>query len=198
MYDYPPIDRMNVERPRRHGMLLLAFPDAPTAAEISRRTHRFRNRCKLSGRPLLADRFHITLCDLGEYSELPDALVAQVGRAATTITSPPVAMTFDRLLTFRRNTNAQPLVLSGGDGLAELHRFRQKLALALAGVGLKKFVRSGITPHMTLLYDPRTIEPREIDPVRWTMTEFVLVDSLRGETRHISLARWQLRSEPNG
>ena len=173
-------------------MLLLAFPDAPTAAEISRRTHRFRYRCKLSGRPLLADRFHITLCDLGEYSELPDALVAQVGRAATTVASPPVAMTFDRLLSFKRNANAQPLVLSGGDGLAELHRFRQKLALALAGVGLKEFVRSSFTPHMTLLYDPRTIEPREIDPVRWTMTEFVLVDSLRGETRHIQLARWPL------
>ena len=76
--------------------------------------------------------------------------------------------------------------------MADLHRFRQKLALALIEVGLKKFAKSSFTPHMTLLYDPRTIEPREIDPVRWTMTEFVLVDSLRGETRHIQLARWPL------
>jgi 2'-5' RNA ligase len=198
MYDYPPIDRMNVERPQRHGMLLLAFPDAPTAAEISRRTHRFRNRCKLSGRPLLQDRFHVTLCDLGEYPERPDVLVAQVSRAASTITSPPVVVTFDRLLSFKRNANAQPLVLSGGDGLAELHRFRQKLTLALIEGGLRKFARSSFTPHMTLLYDPCTIKPRAIDPVRWTMTEFVLVDSLRGQTKHITLARWQLRGEPNG
>jgi RNA 2',3'-cyclic 3'-phosphodiesterase len=193
MYDYPPLDRMNVQRPRRHGMLLLAFPNEPVAAEISRRTQLFRDRCKLSGRPLLPDRLHITLCDLGEYPELPDALVAQVSRAATTITSPPVTVTFDRLLSFKRNANAQPLVLSGGDGLAELHRFRQKLALALVGVGLKKFAKSSFTPHMTLLYDPHTIDPRAIDPVRWTLTEFVLVDSLRGETKHIQLARWPLR-----
>jgi 2'-5' RNA ligase len=46
---------------------------------------------------------------------------------------------------------------------------------------------------MTLLYDPRTIDPRAIDPVRWTLTEFVLVDSLRGETKHVQLARWPLR-----
>jgi 2'-5' RNA ligase len=198
MYDYPPLDRMNVQRPTRHGMLLLAFPNKQIAAEILRRTQLFRDKCRLSGRPLLPDRFHITLCDLGEYPELPDALVTQVSRAATTITSPPVAVTFDRLLSFRRNANAQPLVLSGGDGLAELCRFRQKLTLALIEAGLQKFAKASFTPHMTLLYDPRTIKPREIDPVRWMMSEFVLVDSLRGQTKHVPLARWQLRGEPNG
>jgi RNA 2',3'-cyclic 3'-phosphodiesterase len=193
MYDYPPLDRMNVQRPRRHGILLLAFPAAPVAAEISRRTERYCARRGLSGRPLLADRLHITLFGLGEYPELPERLVRKATEAAAAVESAPVAMTFDRLLTFRQNTNAQPLVLSGGDGLAELHRFRQKLALALAGVGLKKFAKSSFTPHMTLLYDPRTIDPRVIDPVRWTLTEFVLVDSLRGETKHVQLARWPLR-----
>jgi 2'-5' RNA ligase len=198
MYDYPPVDRMNVQRPTRHGMLLLAFPNEKVAAEILRRTQVFRDRCRLSGRPLLPDRFHITLCDLGEYPEVPDTLVAQVSRAATTINSPPVTVTFDRLLTFKRNAGVQPLVLGGGDGLAELHRFRQRLALALIEIGLRKFAKPNFTPHMTLLYDPRTIKSREIDPVRWTMTEFVLVDSLRGQTKHVPLARWQLRGEPNG
>jgi RNA 2',3'-cyclic 3'-phosphodiesterase len=199
MYDYPPLDRMNVQRPTRHGMLLLAFPNEQVAAEILRRTQLFRHRCGLSGRPLLPDRFHVTLCDLGEHPERPDTLVAQVSRAASTITSPPVTVTFDRLLSFKRNANAQPLVLSGSDGLAELHRFRQKLILALIEVGLeKKFARPSFTPHMTLLYDPCTIKPRAIDPVRWTMTEFVLVDSLRGQTKHVPIARWQLRGEPNG
>jgi len=51
---------------------------------------------------------------------------------------------------------------------------------------------------MTLLYDSCALQARTIDPVRWTMTEFVLVDSLRGRTRHVPLARWQLRGEPNG
>src|ERR1700679_4235639 len=99
MYDYPPIDRMNVQRPRRHGMLFLAFPAAPVAAEISRRTERYCARRGLSGRPLLADRLHVTLFGLGEYPELPESVVRKAAEAATTIESAPVAMTFDRLLT---------------------------------------------------------------------------------------------------
>jgi len=59
-------------------------------------------------------------------------------------------------------------------------------------------VKSSFNPHMTLLYDSCALQARTIDPVRWTMTEFVLVDSLRGRTRHVPLARWQLRGEPNG
>jgi hypothetical protein len=30
------------------------------------------------------------------------------------------------------------------------------------------------------------------------MDAFVLIDSLRGETQHIPIARWPLRGEPSG
>ena len=119
MYDYPPIDRMNVQRPRRHGMLFLAFPAAPVAAEISRRTGTTLRATARFKRPPFAG---------GSASRHPVRALANIrnfrtqawsgksAEAAATIESAPVAMTFDRLLTFGRNTNAKPLVLSGGDG----------------------------------------------------------------------------------
>ena len=37
---------------------------------------------------------------------------------------------------------------------------------------------------------------RPVDPVGWTVREFVLVRSLLGLTMHIPLARWKLRVMP--
>jgi 2'-5' RNA ligase len=197
MFNYPSLNGTGYQRSTRHGMLLLGYPSPSVAAEIADRTDRFRNLAKLTGRRLLTDRFHVTLFDLGEYLELPDELVVRVCRAMATIICPPVEMTFDRLQTFKRRSFDKPLVLVGGDGLSDVCRLHQMIAQALVEAGLK-IAKPSFTPHITLLYDPRTIMPRAIDPVRWTMTEFVLVDSLRGQTKHVPLARWQLRGDPNG
>jgi RNA 2',3'-cyclic 3'-phosphodiesterase len=197
-YDYPPIDRMNVERPTQHAIMILAYPKPADAAEISDRNDRFRHRAGLHGRALLTDRLHITLFSLGIYLDVPDDLIAKASKAAAMIVSPPIEVIFNRLETFGRNSSNKPMVLTGDDGLNPVRRFRQDFAMKLIEVGLKKFAKSSFTPHMTLLYDPRTIKRRAIDPVRWTMTEFVLVDSLREQTRHVPIGRWQLRGEPNG
>jgi len=61
-------------------------------------------------------------------------------------------------------------------------------ALAKAGVGARQS-----TPHLTLLYDARRVDEQPIDPIRWTVREFVLVHSLLGQTRYIPLGKWPLR-----
>jgi len=199
-YDFPPIDRMNVERPTQHAIMFLAYPSPADAAEISARSHRFRDMAGLRGRPLSTDRLHITLFNLGVYGdgERYEDVIAQACKAAAMMASSPIEIVLDRLQTFRRNSSDQPLVLTGSDGVKPLLRFREELAMALIDSGLRRFVKSSFNPHMTLLYDSCALQARTIDPVRWTMTEFVLVDSLRGRTRHVPLARWQLRGEPNG
>ena len=53
-------------------------------------------------------------------------------------------------------------------------------------------VASQVTPHVTLLYDDVLVEERAVEPIRWTVREFVLVHSLLGQTRHVPLARWPL------
>jgi 2'-5' RNA ligase len=48
---------------------------------------------------------------------------------------------------------------------------------------------------MTLLYGDRVMAVRSIEPIRWAVRDFVLVQSQRGpgRSRHIHLARWPLR-----
>jgi 2'-5' RNA ligase len=75
--------------------------------------------------------------------------------------------------------------------------------LAFQGVLGEALARSGshytplkrFTPHMTLLYDHRSIDMRPVEPVRWKVREFVLIRSLVGQHKHDCLGRWELKQE---
>jgi len=144
-YDFPPIDRMNVERPTQHAIMFLAYPSPADAAEISARSHRFRDMAGLRGRPLSTDRLHITLFNLGVYGdgERYEDVIAQACKAAAMMASSPIEIVLDRLQTFRRNSSDQPLVLTGSDGVKPLLRFREELAMALIDSGLRRFAVLG-------------------------------------------------------
>ena len=43
-----------------------------------------------------------------------------------------------------------------------------------------------------MLYDDRLVAWQAVEPVRWTVREFVLMHSLLGQHRHVPLARWPL------
>ena len=47
-------------------------------------------------------------------------------------------------------------------------------------------------PHVTLQYLEYEIADHAIEDIRWTVSEFVLVRSLYGPSRHLPLARWSL------
>lgn len=144
--------------------------------------------------PLAKERLHITLHDLGLHDGVPPGIVADACRAAANVTMPPFDVTFDHVLSFCRGAGKKPIVLCGsGEGLMPLKAFRQTLGVELTKVGLGSWVKSGYTPHVTLLYDNLRVARETIDPIRWTVREFVLVHSIVGETKHIHLARWPLR-----
>jgi 2'-5' RNA ligase len=47
-------------------------------------------------------------------------------------------------------------------------------------------------PHLTLFYDVCRIELRLPEPIEWTVSEFVLINSLVGQSRYDVLGRWAL------
>jgi 2'-5' RNA ligase len=194
MDDYPPLER---SLPQRHGILLLGFPSQPVADHIKRFSYDIRDLLGLTGWPLRTERFHMTLSYLGDYDRAPERLFEAVIKAFENFDHPPVDVSFNQVLSFGRDGFNRPLVLGSDQKMPELHRFRQKLALALLAAGIQEPARTSFTPHMTLLYDRRTIQPQEVDAIRWRLDEFVLVDSLRGQTKHVPIARWRLRGEPN-
>jgi 2'-5' RNA ligase len=96
--------------------------------------------------------------------------------------NPPFRVVFDRVMSFRNGA----LVLRGDDGLIGLEILQQRLSDVLDG---RPRQARRFTPHMTLLRDSRLVDERPIEPIGWTVREFVLVHSLLGRTRHRHLVR---------
>jgi hypothetical protein len=86
----------------------------------------------------------------------------------------PFEVRFDRSATFLGRPGNRPFVLIGDEGLEELRSFRQTPGSVLARKGLKRLARRKFTPHVTLLYADRQAEEYPIEPICWTVSEFVL------------------------
>jgi 2'-5' RNA ligase len=170
------------------GSLFLAVcPDAEAAACIYRAANILKRANELGGALVRRERLHVTLFFLGEPCE---RIVRMAHDAGSAMRMPPFEVSFDRTASFRGQPGNHPFVLRGDGGLRGLMSFRQKLGASLTRNGLKRWANMDFTPHVTLLYDVRRVEEQPIEPVSWTVREFVLVHSLNG---HNHLARWPLQ-----
>lgn len=167
------------------------FPPAVTAAQVYSLQQDLRVRHGLWGRALAMSRLHVTLCHLGDYVGLPPAILERAHEAANRISAPAIEVTFDRALSFAGRERNRPFVLRNSEGAQAVQSFQRELGKAMALSGLGKFVRP-YTPHMTLLYDSNDIAEQPIDPVTWQCTEFRLIHSMLGQTRHVTLGAWHL------
>jgi 2'-5' RNA ligase len=171
------------------GRLFLAtLPDPATAERIHRLARVLKRAHRFSGKIIAADRLHVSLFSL---TGLPDRQIRAAWDAATGVRTEPFEVSFDRTASFRGGPGNRPFVLIGENGLHRLLSFRQMLAAALTRGGLRRPANTNFTPHVTLLYDGRCVEEYPVEPVVWTVAEFVLVHSLRG---HQHVARWGLRA----
>ena len=168
------------------------FPPASVNARISRMAEELRARHRLTGKPLAPERFHVTLFDLGDYVGLPEGLARSAGEAAATLSARPFDVRFDFVESFAIRKPKLPLVLRSSTAIERLMDFQQQLGHALKRAGLGRFVGPQFTPHVTLLYDPQSVAREPVEPVGWTVNEFVLVHSLLGQTRHLKIGRWPL------
>jgi 2'-5' RNA ligase len=182
-------------KPKTDRLFIGIFPDTATAPRIARLAEGMRAEENLRGRPLATDRLHITVNHLGDFPELPQDVIRDASQAAAALAASmaPFEVTFDRAASFDTKNRNLPFVLLGEEEKTPLHRFHEALNLELATVGLKRMMKSKITPHVTLLYDGRNVPVRAAGPVSWTVNEFVLVHSLLGQTEHRRLCAWPLR-----
>lgn len=168
------------------------LPDAATAARVAELARSVREELGLKGKPLATSRFHVTLHFMGDHVGLPEALVASLQNAAGRVSVPPFRVAFDRVGSFAGKPRRRPLVLRGDEGLVDLSAFRRALGDAMGDVGLGRLVDARFTPHMTLLYDDRLVPEMAVPPVEWVAREFVLIDSLLSQARHVPMGRWSL------
>jgi 2'-5' RNA ligase len=174
-------------------LFLATFPPEAAVRDIAALQARLKAELKLRGKPLLADRLHITLCHLGDYAGLNRDVAASAERAMAGKSFAPFDVTFDRVASFANRARNKPFVLQGGEGVAATVAFQKQLHEGLKANGLGKWAKP-YTPHVTLLYDNQQVSEQAVAPIGWRVEEFVLVHSELGETRHHILQRWPLRA----
>jgi 2'-5' RNA ligase len=169
------------------------FPDAAAAAHIAQVAEDLRCRHKLENQPLLTARFHCSLCGFDRCASASLNVRAKACEAAALVTAPPFRVSFNCAKSFSSSAGNHPLVLTGDDGVVGLTMLYASLCTALRVVGFRPAAISAFTPHITLLYADRRLDEQEVEPITWTVQEFVLVLSLIGRTKHVPLDRWALR-----
>ena len=183
------------ETPRlaaEHRLFFATLPDPGTAARIAALAARLRAGCRTKAAPLRADRLHITLHHLGDFAYVPPVLVARACAAAAHLDMPPFGVTVDRIVVFRGRPGYHPWALAGGAGPSVLGNFQQALGGALKRAGLR-ISGARFMAHVTLLYSDSRFDPRAIEPIEWTVRDFVLIHSWLGKTRYEVLGRWPLK-----
>lgn len=179
---------------RGYNLFLSIFPPAEVSQRVAKAGADLRILNGLSGRRLQDQHLHMTLHAIDGYRhEIPLQDVEAAQAAAASVRCAPFDIVLDRAGSFsnRGNPDNNPFVLrcdARSDGAVGL--LRQQLAVALRRSGLRP--KPTVTPHMTLLYDPKVASEAAIEPIRWTATRFVLVLSHVGLGYHEWLGEWQL------
>jgi RNA 2',3'-cyclic 3'-phosphodiesterase len=167
-------------------LFLAAVPDPGTAARIHLLAGALKSAHRFNGRLIAPERLHISLFAL---SGLAEGQHCAAWEAAMEVRTSPFEVSFDRTASFRGRPGNHPFVLVGEKGLQALQSFREMFCAALARRGMRRLATTNFTPHVTLLYDARDVDEYPVEPIGWTVKEFVLIRSLNG---HEHLVRWPL------
>jgi RNA 2',3'-cyclic 3'-phosphodiesterase len=166
-------------------------PDERAAEQTRRTAGDLRRRFGLREKPRPKRLLHVSLCHLGEWDEIPPSMLFDGLAAAAAVRMRPFKLTFRRAVSFRQGKPA--LVLRADEGRQEVLALHAQLALSLLNRGVSVRVQPKLEPHVTLLYDYRSV-PETIlaEPIVWTAKSFVLINSLVGEGRHVDIEEWPL------
>jgi 2'-5' RNA ligase len=174
-----------------HRWFFALKPDDITA----RRTHVFAEE-ELGAKGLLRpDHHHVTLALTQDFADLPDGLVDMLLRAGDAVMAAPFNLLLDRLV----GSNKSVALRSTG-AIRLLRALQASIATAMTRHGIA--LRPGWTfsPHETLCYRKGKPFIQPVTGFRWTVSEFVLVHSFIGLSRHETIGRWPLRppDDPQG
>jgi 2'-5' RNA ligase len=177
-------------------LFLALFPDDPSARLIQGLASEMRRRHNLTGTPRPLDHLHMTLRWINDYVEIPQSTVEDVRRAceAATAQMAPFEIKLDRVGSWGNGIGRHPLVLTGhGNNNDALLEFQHALWKELIKCGHPGKGGRDFNPHVTLLYDQRSIPEEPVPPVTWMASGIVLVHSEVGKTQYHYPGRWKLR-----
>ena len=177
-----------------HKLFFALRPDEETAERIARFATAEHEARGLQPRLRPSRIFHITLHYFGRFEgDLDAQLVGEAMRAASEVVWPAFDLGFERFASWGRASARQhPFVLTGGQGLEAVRELRDTLVERLVAHDLPA-PTGDYEPHLTLRYDKRPAPAWPVELPGWIASDFVLVQSPQGLTRHEVIARWPLQ-----
>jgi 2'-5' RNA ligase len=178
-----------------HRLFFALCPDAELLATLQQTIAQLKLSLQVRGRWLKPEKLHMTLQFLGDFIEFEDVLEC-ARRAAAGVRSPPCTFTLDHAASFPRRFNPPCVLRCAEESNNALQSLWQHLADSLIGAGLGDHVETrAYVPHLTIAYLEHALHaPVPIRPILWNAGEFCLMDSLVGQSTHVVLDRWALRS----
>lgn len=181
---------------RQKSSLFVAFvPDEAAVQRILDCRERIAASHGPLGKPVSPERLHITLVWISDYEgDLPPRVVRETGEAcvAAAVQFEAFPIRLDHVGFYQGKPGALPLVMKGSESDSpQLIEFRKSLVkqLALRGVSFKG--SKDFDPHLTLSRGSLQIG-EAVDPVSWVAGEVVLLRSLVGQGKYVTLGKWRL------
>ena len=164
-------------------LFFAVWPDALAAAALATLARQVAGVC--GGRPVPAEKLHLTLAFLGEVvAERATDLVGCAGFRARRF-----RLELDRVGAFRK---AGVAWAGPSTPPPELIALQEKLSARLGASGFALEERE-YTPHLTLARRvERKLPAASIEPVAWEADAFTLVRSETGTGRYTVVERWPL------
>ena len=153
------------------------WPDEPTRQQLLRETRGVVRRCQ--GKPVPPANYHVTVAFVGT---LPAERFDAIAAAGRTIEFAPFELLFDGVGYWPR---PRVLWVAPSRCPPALNTLVSMLWDRLSDAGLEREARA-YQPHLTLCRKlGRPIEARLANPVRWSVSSFVLVESVVVDGRSI-------------
>ncbi|HMR30903.1 MAG TPA: hypothetical protein PKA13_07185 [Geminicoccaceae bacterium] len=174
--------------PRDGGQVYFALlPDEAASARCILGARDVQRQTGLRGR-IREGSFHVSMHYIGPFAKLTEGLIGQVETAAAGVSAAPFEILFDRI----RGFGGGAVGLAGPGHGGALGDLFDRLGSAL---GRRK---ASFEPHLTLFYIDRSMAgrpmaERRIEPIGWTVRDFVLVHSHHGLE---AIGKWPLREPP--
>ncbi|MBY3072544.1 2'-5' RNA ligase [Rhizobium laguerreae] len=177
----------------RHRLFFGFRPSAEAVSESIEIAQSRQAAHSLTGRLRPSELLHLTLNGIGAYRRLPDDVIFGAAQVAATVRARSFELTLDQTMSFKHQYEPQASVLSSSWENEALMYLYKQLREGMYEAGLP-YDRSGhLTPHMTLLYDRKTVPAERLNrPVRWKVREFLLIHSEYGSSKHQLIGRWPL------
>lgn len=139
------------------------------------------------GRTVRPDHLHLTTVIVNDHEIFPATIAERMCLVGDAIAANRFPIVLDQVVASHRSVAMVP-----SERLNGFHAFQRQLARRMMRAGLGQRLNWRFSPHLTLLYWHGAPLREWTDALSWTATEFVLIHSLLGLTRHEVLARWPL------